>query len=147
MSDVSIASLTAASVVWWVTTPEYASVHDSLQAFQALRSISRLDDRLRIVLNTASSEIEVRPDSIEQALGAPIFWTVPYDRAVRRVAQAGHSLVETDARSAAAAAVIGLAEAVGGTPSSPAQHPRDGLLSRILPRRHAASGQWQEARA
>lgn len=145
MSDVSIATLSAASVVLWVTTPEYASVHDSLQAFQALRSISRLDDRLRIVLNTASSEIEVRPDSIEQALGAPIFWTVPYDRAVRRFAQAGRSLVETDARSAAAAAVIELAEAVGGTPSSPAQNGRDGLLSRLIPRRHAAAGQWQGA--
>ena len=146
MSDVSIAALGAASVVLWVTTPEYASVHDSLQAFRALRSVNRLDDRMRIVLNAASSETEVRPDSIEQALGASIFWTVPYDRTVRRVAQAGRSLIETDARSAAAVAIVELAEAVGGTPSPPAQAGREGLLARILPRRPAAANRWQEAR-
>jgi pilus assembly protein CpaE len=140
LSEVSLATLAAASVVLWVTTPEYASVHDSLQAFQALRGVNRLDDRVRIILNEASSEIEVRPDSIERALGAPVFWTIPYDRAVRRTAQAGQPLVEADGRSPAAAGVVALAEALSG--AQPAEPQRDGLLTRLLPghRREPAFG-------
>ena len=146
LSEVSLATLSAASVVLWVTTPEYASVHDSLQAFQALRGVNRLDDRVRIILNEASSEIEVRPDSIERALGAPVFWTIPYDRAVRRTAQAGQPFVAADARSPAAAGVVALAEALSGTQTAEPQ--RDGLLTRLLPghRREPSLGRLREAR-
>lgn len=148
LSDVSMAALGAASVVLWVTTPEYASVHDSLQAFQALRSVNRLDDRVRVVLNIASSEVEVRPDSIEQALGAAIFRIIPYDRMVRRCAQAGQSFVEADPHSPASAGVIELAEALSGAGVViPAGAGRESLLARIIPgRRTHAAGRWQAAR-
>ena len=148
LSEVSMAALDAASAVLWVTTPEYASVHDSLQAFQSLRSVNRLDDRFRVVLNIASPEVEVRPDSIERALGAAIFWTIPYDRVVRRCAQAGQSFVEADQRSPASAGVIELAEALSGVGSvRPGGAGRESFLARMLPGRRArAAGRWQEAR-
>lgn len=148
LSEVSMAALGAASAVLWVTTPEYASVRDSLQAFQTLRSVNCLDDRVRVVLNIASSEVEVRPDSIEQALGAAIFWTIPYDRTVRRCAQAGQSLVEAEPRSPASAGVIELARALSGAGAvSPAAAGRESFLARMLSGRRArTAGRWQEAR-
>ncbi|MEX0786112.1 MAG: hypothetical protein WD939_05705, partial [Dehalococcoidia bacterium] len=74
LSEVSLTALEAASTVLWVTTPDYASAHDSVRALQALENVP--DDRIRVLLNVTSTEMDVSPASLEEALGRPIFWTV-----------------------------------------------------------------------
>lgn len=132
LSEVSLAALNAASLVLWVTTPDYASIRDSLQALEAIRTLSFPEDRIRFVLNVAfPTEIEARPSSIEEALDCKIFWTVPYDRQLRRSAQLGRMLVETDVRSPAAASITDLAAVLSG--GGVLQEPQDsGLLQRIF---------------
>lgn len=129
LSDVSLAALEAASLVLWITTPEYASVRDALHALRAVQSLSLPEDRIRVILNVASPEIEVRPAIIEEALARRIFWTVPYDRELRHSAQLGRSLVDDpDPRSPAAGSLRDLALALNGTPPKSSE---GGLLRRV----------------
>lgn len=116
LSDVTQAALESASLVLWLTTPEYASVRDSVQALHAIRSLRLQDDRIRVVLNVTSPEMEVHPSSIEEALEREIFWTIPYDRLVRRSGALGAALVETHPGSAAGAQLNNLALALSGMP-------------------------------
>ncbi len=116
MSDVNQAALEAATLVLWLTTPEYASVRDSLQAFQAIGRLRVPQDRIRVVLNVTSPEVEVRPGSIEEALGQEIFWTIPYDRLLRRSAQMGQAVVDAHPESAASQNLSDLALVLSGMP-------------------------------
>jgi len=116
LSDVSQAALEAGSLVLWVTTPEYASVRDSLQALNTLRGLQLPQDRIRLVLNAVYPEVEISAASIEDALGHPIFWTVPHDRNLRRFAQLGRAVVETQPNSPAARNIIDLALVLAGAP-------------------------------
>jgi pilus assembly protein CpaE len=119
LSDVTIAALQQAAQVLWVTTPEYASVHDSLQAMSAIRGLGLPDDRIRLVLNVASADSDVQPSSVEQALGRPVFWSVPYDRKLRRAAQLGQPIVEAQPNSPAAASLRDLADLLTGAIPTP----------------------------
>lgn len=146
LSEVSLAALEAASRILWVTTPEYASVYDSLQALQAIRT-SLPEDRIEFVLNSATSEIEVRPSSIEEALACQIFWTIPYDPLLRRSAQLGQALVDAHPHSPAATNLSDLALVVSGAPP---ERRSDGLLRRLFAGRAATSlkrGRWKEGEA
>jgi Flp pilus assembly CpaE family ATPase len=119
LSDVTVAALQSAAQVLWVTTPEYASVHDSLQAMSAIRGIGLAEDRIRLVLNVASADSDVRASSVEEALGQPIFWTVPYDRRLRRAAQIGEPVVDAQPDSPAAASLRDLADLLTGAIRTP----------------------------
>jgi Flp pilus assembly CpaE family ATPase len=121
--------LEAASLILWLTTPEYASVRDTLQAFQAVRSLRVPEDRIRVVLNSTFPEMEVRTNSIEEALGKGIFWTVPYDRLLRRSSQVGQPVVDAQPDSPAAQSLTELALVLSGMPRQPRN---DRLLHRLL---------------
>lgn len=139
LSDTTLADLEAASLILWLTTPEYASVRNSLQALQAVDSLRLPEDRVRIVLNMASPEIEVDPDSIEEALGRQIFWTIPYDRLLRRSAQLGQAVVHSHPQSPAAGNLTELALVLSGT-GGPPEPRNEGLLRRLIagrPRRRS----------
>ena len=131
LSDTTLADLEAASLILWLTTPEYASVRNSLQALKAVGSLGLPEDRIRVVLNTASPEIEVHPASIEEALGRQIFWTIPYDRLLRRGAQLGQAVVHTNPQSPAAGNLTELALVLSGT-GGPPEPRNDGLLRRLI---------------
>ncbi len=144
MSDVSIAALEAASLVLWMTTPDYASAHDSIRALQVMSTIPIEDDRIRLVMNQTTPELDVSPASIEAALGRTIFWTIPYDREIRRSAQLGRAVVEAVPRSAAAISFVDLATVLSG--GSPTPH-RRGLFRKLFSRNgHSQAGRCEEAR-
>jgi pilus assembly protein CpaE len=146
LSDVTVAALQSAAQVLWVTTPEYASVHDSLQAMSALCGIGLADDRIRLVLNVASAESDVRPASVEEALGRTIFWSVPYDRRLRRAAQLGEPLVDAQPNSPAAASLRDLADLLTGAIKTPAAKPaRFNLLAKRGPARSQPRLRMKEA--
>jgi len=145
LSEVSLAALQAASLVLWVTTPDYASAHDSVRALQVLSTVPVDGDRIRLVLNVNTPELDVSPASIETALGRPIFWTIPYDRQVRRSAQIGRTVVEADPGGLAAAGFVDLATVLSG--GSPAPREKS-IIGRFLNgRKRAVGASRQEARA
>lgn len=136
-SDVTQAALDAAALILWVTTPEYASVRDSLQALKAFRMLELPEERVRIVLNATVPEVEVKPSSIEEALGRPIFWTIPYDRQLRRSGQVGRALVEDRGTSPAAKQLIDLALMLSGMPT--ARQSGNSLLGRLFSGRNGGT--------
>lgn len=129
LNGVSIAALEAASLVLWVTTLDYASAHGSLRALQAIRNVQVPEERIRILLNVTSAETDVSPASVEEALGQPIFWTVPYDREIRRSSQMGRAVVEAEPGSVAAASFADLAAVLSGAPVEPRN---EGILQRLF---------------
>ena len=137
LSEVSQAVLEASSLVLWVTTPDYASVRDSLQAIEAAGKLGLPKDRIKLVLNEVSRELDVRPAALEEAFGMPLYWAIPFDRLLRRSAQLGESVVEAHPDSPAALRISDLARVLSGLPLEPR---RSSLLSRILARRNGRAG-------
>lgn len=115
LSDIGITSLELATVVLWVTTPEFASIKDSLQGMEALQSISFPIDRIRVTINNVSPENGVRPRTVEEVLQQGVFWEIPYDRRLRNETDLGKPHVLTSPTSLAAESLIDLAAALGGT--------------------------------
>ena len=141
LGEISQAALDASSLVLWITTPDYASIRDSLQALQAARKLGLDDDRIRLVLNEVSPELEVRPAAVEEALGLSLFWAIPHDRMLRRAGQLGESVIEAHPSSPAARRISDLAQVLSGVPVGKRGRGRQGLFGRLLSRRngkHAA---------
>ena len=133
LGEVSQAALEAASLVLWLTTPDYASVRDSLQALRAVRSLGLADDRIRFVLNVTSPEFAVNPAAIEDAIGMPLFWTISYDRLLRQSGLLGQAIVDAHPNSAAARQFSDLSRVLSGLPLEPR---KAGLLSRVFASRN-----------
>ncbi len=141
LGEVSQAALAASSLVLWITTPDYASVRDSLQALQATQQLGLYDDRFRFLLNIATMETNANPAVIEEAIGMPLFWTIPYDRMLRRSGQLGQAVVEANPKSAAARCFTELARVLSGLAPEPRA---DGLIGRLFSGRNGKA-QHQEA--
>jgi len=127
LDELSLVALQASSFVLWITTTDYASIKDSQAAMTALRGMSFPLDRIRLVINETSNAGDVRPSTVAEILGQPIFWSIPYDRRLRRAAQVGRPVVETEPYSRIAQRFEDLGRLISGT----APEPRTGLLSRL----------------
>jgi pilus assembly protein CpaE len=103
-----------ATIVLWITTTEFASVKDSLEAMRALKILSYSQDRVRIVMNAISPDDGVRPSVVEDALQRDVFWNIPYDKKVRQGTHLGQPIVITAPRSVAAKSLVDLATLIHG---------------------------------
>jgi Flp pilus assembly CpaE family ATPase len=93
----------------------------------ALRSMAFPSDRIRLVINQTARGGDVRPATVAETLGQPIFWRIPYDRHLRRSAQVGRPVVEM-----APSSKIGKNfEALGRLISGTVPEPKGGLLKRL----------------
>lgn len=126
LNDLTLVALQAASLVLWVVTTEFASVRDSLRALEALRSASYPEERVRIVTNDLATRDGVRPTTIQEALGHPVFWQVPFDQRVRSDAQMGEPAVLRHPSAVGARSLTDLAKTIVGIQPS-----RQGLFSRL----------------
>jgi MinD-like ATPase involved in chromosome partitioning or flagellar assembly len=124
LNELTEMAVEVATIVLWVTTTEYASVKDSLEALRILRMLSFNPERIRVVMNAVSADEGVAPSLVEEALQRDIFWTVPYDKKVRQSAHLGQPAVLTAPNSAAARSLAGLATVIaGGGRVKPAKTP------------------------
>jgi pilus assembly protein CpaE len=114
LNELTEMAIEVATIVLWVTTTEYASVKDSLEAMRILRQLSFSQDRVRMVLNTISPDEGVTPAVVEEALQRDVFWVVPYDKKVRQSTHLGQPVVITAPQSAAARSLADLATVIAG---------------------------------
>jgi MinD-like ATPase involved in chromosome partitioning or flagellar assembly len=114
LSELMEMAVEVATVVLWVTTTEYASVKDSIEAMRVLRRLSFSSDRVRIVTNTISPDEGVPVVVVEEALQREVFWIVPYDRKVRQSTHLGQPAVITAPNSPAARSLSDLARTIAG---------------------------------
>ncbi len=114
LNELTEMAVEVATIVLWVTTTDYASVKDSIEAMRVLKKLSFSQDRVRIVLNATAPDAGVRPGVVAEALKRDIFWTVPYDKKVRQSTHLGQPSVITAPTSAAAKSLADLATVIAG---------------------------------
>jgi pilus assembly protein CpaE len=114
LNELAEMAVEVATIVLWVTTTEYASVKDSLEAMQALKMLSYSQERVRIVMNAISPDDGVRPGVVQDALQRDVFWNIPYDKKVRQGTHLGQPIVITAPQSIAARSLNDLATVIAG---------------------------------
>jgi pilus assembly protein CpaE len=114
LNELAEMAVEVATIVLWVTTTEFASVKDSLEAMRALKLLSYSQERVRIVMNAISPDDGVRPAVIQDALQRDVFWNIPYDRKVRQGTHLGQPIVITQPNSVAAKSLTDLATVIAG---------------------------------
>lgn len=114
LNEVSEMALEVATMVLWVTTTEFASVRDSIEAMRALQTLSLPQERMRIVMNAISPDDNVRASTVQEVLQREVFWQVPYDRRVRQGTHLGQPIVVTAPQSVAARSFTDLATVISG---------------------------------
>ena len=114
LDELSLVALQSASFILWITTTEFSSIKDSQAALRALRQLGLHEDRVRLVVNEISPVNDVRPEAVADTLDQPIFWRIPYDRDLRRSAQLGKPVMETEPRSKIAQNFRDLARRISG---------------------------------
>lgn len=114
LSELSELAMEVATIVLWVTTTDFASVKDSLEAMRALQQLSYSQERIRLVTNAISPDDGVRPQAVSEALQREVFWSIPYDRKVRQGTHLGQPIVITSPQSVAAKSFTDLATLIAG---------------------------------
>ena len=114
LNELAEMAVEVATIVLWVTTTEFASVKDSLEAMRALKMLSYSQERVRIVMNAISPDDGVRPSVVQDALQRDVFWNIPYDKKVRQGTHLGQPIVITSPQSVAAKSLTDLATMIAG---------------------------------
>ncbi len=114
LNELAELAVEIATIVLWVTTTEFASVKDSLEAMRALKLLSYSQERVRIVMNAISPDDGVRPSVVQDALQRDVFWNIPYDKKVRQGTHLGQPIVITAPQSVAARSLVDLATVIAG---------------------------------
>jgi pilus assembly protein CpaE len=114
LNELTEMAVEVATIVLWVTTTEYSSVKDSLEAMRILRMLSFSQERVRIIMNAISPDDGVRPAVVQEALQRDVFWIVPYDKKVRQSTHLGQPMVITAPNSPAAKSLSELATVIAG---------------------------------
>ncbi|MDP9237333.1 MAG: AAA family ATPase [Chloroflexota bacterium] len=114
LNELAEMAVEVATIVLWITTTEFASVKDSLEAMRALKMLSYSPDRVRIVMNAISPDDGVRQNVVQDALQRDVFWNIPYDKKVRQGTHLGQPIVITAPQSVAAKSLADLATVVVG---------------------------------
>ena len=114
LTEISEVAVDLATMVLWVTTTEYASVRDTIEAMRALKSLSYSEERTRVVTNAISPDDGVRATVVQDALQRDVFWQIPYDKKVRQGTHLGQPIVITAPQSVAARGFVDLATVIAG---------------------------------
>lgn len=114
LNEISQMAAEIATVMLWVTTTEFASVRDTIEAMRAMKLLSYSHERVRVVMNVISPDDSVRASAVQDALQRDIFWQIPYDKKVRQGTQLGQPIVVTSPQSLAARSFFDLATVVSG---------------------------------
>ena len=114
LNDFSELAVEVSTILLWITTTEFASVRDSIEALRALKSLQYSDERVRIILNAITGDDLVRTGAVQEALQREVFWSIPYDKKVRQGTHLGQPIVIRAPQSAAAKSYIDLATVLAG---------------------------------
>ena len=114
LNDFSELAVELSTILLWITTTEFASVRDSIEALRALKSLQYSDERVRIILNAITGDDLVRTGAVQEALQREVFWSIPYDKKVRQGTHLGQPIVIRAPQSAAARSYIDLATVLSG---------------------------------
>jgi pilus assembly protein CpaE len=114
LNEISELAVELATVVLWLTTTEFASVRDTIEALRAFQTLSFPQDRMRLVINAIFPDDDVRAQAVQDALQREVFWQIPYDKKIRQGTHLGQPIVVTAPQSVAARSFTDLATVLAG---------------------------------
>ena len=117
----------AASLCFLTTTPDFNSIASIGSFLQAGQGIPFFEDKVKIVLDQDGLSGGADRNTIERALGRPVFWSIPHDSKAISAAGLGVPLVHSFPRSKAARSLADLLYVVTGY-----REPRRGLFQRVF---------------
>jgi pilus assembly protein CpaE len=135
--------LDKANLILFVTEMDVPSLKSAHRAFELFERMGIYDRKIRLILNRYVKSKLMTLESVEKALGAKVFWTLPnnYPVAIAAVNQ-GLSIQECDPRSDIARSYSGLTAAVLETFTRPGvsgaaseEDKKSGILGRWMPMR------------
>ena len=129
LTESVLTALEMSTLILMITTLEITSVKSAKISLQMLNQHQFSKDRVKLVLNHANSANTLKQRDIEDVLGQPMFWTIPYDIEVANAGQLGQLVIQSSPKSKSARTLADLASAISG-----ATERRGGLVSRILGR-------------
>lgn len=130
------ACIEASTVSLLVTSGDVSSVRDAAAAVKRAERWGVDPAKIRLVLNESSRDSTVTAAQVAAAVGLPVFWRLPYDRAVPRSVQLGQPLAESADRSPFAANATSLALLIAGSKTPiRANEPKPPLWRRLIPMR------------
>ena len=129
-------ALEVATVILAVTTPELASIKDTVVTLDLLREhFQDSPAKVRLLLNQVGKETTISAASIENTVGEPVWWAIPHDAEVTKSTQLGLPVVLRQRNSKAAREFQDMARALSGVlPSVGRTKASGGLLRLILGR-------------
>jgi pilus assembly protein CpaE len=139
--DMLTVVLDKANLILFVTEMDVPSLKSAHRAFEMFERMGIYEKKIRLILNRHVKSKLMTLESVEKALGARVFWTLPnnYPVAIAAVNQ-GLSIQECDPRSDIAKSYSGLCAAVLNSFTSPGVARREereesgaGLFGRWMP--------------
>ena len=121
-NDIVASALELATVLLVVTTPDAASLKDTGQALDLLRSWNYPAEKVKLVVSAMQLDsgahwgvkgaADVQPDELARILGKEVFWVIPYDREIHRAITWGVPVVALNPSAEAAKSLTQLAVAL-----------------------------------
>jgi pilus assembly protein CpaE len=113
INEFSAAALDVASLSLLVTTPELPCLRRTRTCLDMLQTMGYSADRVKVLLNRASSKTNIDEKQAHNVIEQPIWWRVSNDHAVLGAAAAGRPVVLADPRAPLALDMQALARQIG----------------------------------
>jgi pilus assembly protein CpaE len=127
INEFSAAALDVASLALLVTTPELPCLRRTRTCLDMLQTMGYSTDRVKVLLNRASSKTNIDEAQARKVIEQPIWWRVSNDHAVLGAAAAGRPVVLAEPHAPLARDIRALARQIGNI-----DEPRRGRWQRML---------------
>lgn len=112
LDEAVLTALDRSTRVIAITMMDIASIKNSRISLQKLKQLGYNGSLVEVLLNRADSKVYLRPESVEEAIGAPIMYRLPSDALVPRAVNKGLPVVMESPRSQPAKVLVATAKSI-----------------------------------
>jgi pilus assembly protein CpaE len=112
LDEAVLTALDCSTRVIAITMMDIASIKNSRISLQKLKQLGYNGSLVEVLLNRADSKVYLRPESVEEAIGAPIMYRLPSDALVPRAVNKGLPVVMESPRSQPAKVLVATAKSI-----------------------------------
>ncbi len=113
-TDLVAVALEKATVVLLFTSLDITSIKDTTTALKLLSGGINNDDKIKLIVNHATSANSLREDDVSKVLRREVFWSIPHDEGIASSAQVGVPVVIDRPHSSVSTTITELAAMLAG---------------------------------
>jgi pilus assembly protein CpaE len=113
-TDLVAVALEQATVVLLLTSLDITSIKDTTTALKLLAGGINNDDKIKLIVNHATSANSLREDDVSKVLRREVFWSIPHDEEIASSAQVGAPVVIDRPLSSVSTTITELAAMLAG---------------------------------